>query len=165
MNRSSCNLTLVLLCLLQPATAKSQQQSNQICTVDFSFSRGSLILNVVEKEGGNRQSIRIVGPEDPLTKPEVIIEHVRYAGELKESMRVLNANEIREFVAKRILSEPDISDQEAGFLAALLLHSSGSAQIKIWGVSGWRHLKDGNWTKLFREREQSEAVLPPIPKK
>ncbi len=109
---------------------------------DFSINRGSLLLNIVEREGRNRQSIRIVGPEDPFVKPEVVVEHVQYDAEGKESTRVLNPSEIRAFVTNRILSEPDISEGESGFLAALLLHSSGSAQIKIWGVSGWRHLKN-----------------------
>jgi hypothetical protein len=126
--------------------------AGQESEVDFTFDRGSLMLKFQDETPGT-QILKIVGPNSPLEEAEVIVEHVLNSDTSEKRTRRLTRDEVREFIENRVTKARDVNTEERAFLSALMMHTFTKAKIRIWGPSGWKQLRDGNWPQLFRDRK------------
>lgn len=113
--------------------------------VQFAFGQGTLILNVLDKESRVSFSVRIEGPKSPHD------DSMRKIVKVVEKQQIeLDTNAIVELLNQRVVASEKLSKGESAFWAAAILHSTGKMRIRRWGVSGWNHLRKGEWMELFR---------------
>ena len=112
--------------------------------VDFDIETGSFLLKYAMKEGAKRTIVLEYPGDNKVKSPRILL---RGESNTNVESEVFQEQDFESFIRKRLM-EGEVSKEEAGFIAVLVLAMQKKATVQGWGFSSVS-IMIGDWQKVF----------------